>query len=271
MSEQPERHPMTLKTVRYTTPGIEAVTVRLDVAYRSGDEALTMDVYLPPRHGGAPVPVVIFVLGYSDVGVPHSLGCHFKEFGMSMSWARLLAASGMMAITYTARNPATDVHALLKYIRQNAAALGVATRKIGLLASSANVVVALSALMQDAELRCAALLYGFALDVDGSTAVADSSRAYGFVNACAGRSVEELPTDVPLFVVRAGNDQFAGLNTSLDAFLIKALARNLPLTFINHSSGAHAFDLDEDTRISRDIVRQTIAFLRFHLLEEAPI
>ena len=245
---------MTLKTVRYTMPDVHAVTVR----------------YSPPQaSGGAPVPAVVLVLGYPDAGVPLSLGCHFKEFGMSASWARLLAASGMAAVVYTTRTPATDVHGVLQHLRQNAAALGVDARRIGLLAASANVAVALSALMQDADLTCAALLYGFTLDLDGSTTEADMSRTYGFANACAGRSMDDLPGDIPLLVVRAGQDQFAGLNTSLDTFVTRALARNLPLSVINYPSGAHAFDLDEDTDASRNIVRQTLAFLRFQLVENS--
>ena len=270
MSDQAERHPMTLKTVGYTMPGVHAVTVRLDMAYKDGDEALMMDLYSPPQpKGGAQVPAVVFVLGYPDVGVPNSLGCQFKEFGMSTSWARLLAASGLVAIVYTTRTPATDVHAVLQYIRQNAASLGVDAQRIGLLAASANVAVALSALMQDPDLKCAALLCGFTLDLDGSTTVAEMSRTFGFANACAGRSMDDLPSHIPLFVVRAGKDQFAGLNTSLDTFLTRALARNLPLSVINYPSGAHAFDLDEDTDASRDIVKQTLAFLRFELVENS--
>ncbi len=266
MSDQTERHPMTLKTVRYSTPGVDAVTVRLDVPYKVSDEALTMDVYSArQQQGNAPTPVVVFVLGYPDVGVANPFGCRFKEFGMSVSWARLLAASGLTAVVYTTRTPATDIHAVLEHVRRNAASWGVDARRIGLLAASANVVVALSALMHDTDLKCAALLYGFTLDLGGSTAVAEMSRTYGFVNACAGRSVDDLPSELPLFVVRAGRDHFAGLNSSLDTFLTRALARNLPLRFINYAAGAHGFDLEEDTDTSRDIVRQTLEFLQFHL------
>lgn len=82
MSDQAERHPMTLKTVRYNMPDVQAVTVRLDMAYKAGDEALTMDLYSPPQpKDGAQVPAVVFVLGHPDVGVPLSLGCQFKELG----------------------------------------------------------------------------------------------------------------------------------------------------------------------------------------------
>jgi hypothetical protein len=265
MSEHAERHPITLKTVRYTTPGVDAVTVQLDVAYKAGDPALTLDVYSPPGgNGGAPVPAVVIVLGYPDVGVPHIFGCQFKEMGMSVSWARLMAASGMAAIVYTTRNPATDIQAVVQHIRQNAAGLGVDDHRRGMFAASGNVVVALSALMQDPDLRCAALLYGFTLDLEGSTAVAEAARMFGFVNACAGRSVDDLPGHIPLFVVRSGKDQFTGLNRTLDGFLMKALERNLPVSFVNHATGNHGFDLDDDSDTSGEIVKQILAFLRFH-------
>jgi hypothetical protein len=137
MSKQPARHPITLKTVRYTSPGVDAVTVRLDVAYKAGDAALRMDVYYPTEaSSGAPAPAVVIVLGYPDLGVPDILGCQFKEMGMTVSWARLLAASGMVAIIYTTRSPATDVHAVLAHIRQNGAWLGIDGHRIGIFAAS---------------------------------------------------------------------------------------------------------------------------------------
>ncbi len=266
MSDKTERHPIAQKTVRYAASGSDAVTVRADVPYKGDDPALTLDVYIPPGiGGGAPPPAVVIVSGYRDVGVTLRLGCQFKEMGMSASWARLVAASGMAAITYTTRDPAADVGTVIQYIRQHAASLGVEDR-IGLFAASANVVVALSALMgDDADLTCAALLYGFTLDGDGSTVVADAAQTYGFVNACAGRSVDDL-ANTPLCIVRAGQDQFPGLNQGLDRFVSQALRRNLPVTVVNYATGAHGFDLDDDSDSSRDVVRQVIAFLRFQLL-----
>jgi len=68
-----------------------------------------------------------------------------------------------------------------------------------------------------------------------------------------------------LFVVRAGQDEFPGLNRALDAFAGAALARNIPITMVNHPAAPHAFDLVHDTSTSREIVRETLAFMRFHL------
>ena len=125
--------------------------------------------------------------------------------------------------------------------------------------------MALAALMRDDTLKCAALLCGYTFDVEGSTAFADGSREYGFVNATAGRSIKELPAGVPLFVVRAGLEQFPGVNAALDHFAANALALNLPLTLVNHATGVHGFDCDEDSVVSRGIIQQVLAFLRLHV------
>jgi hypothetical protein len=105
------------------------------------------------------------------------------------------------------------------------------------------------------------------LDLDGSTGVADASELYRFVNPCSGKTVEDLPNNIPLWVTRAGGEQFPGLNESIDRFVSKAAARNLPITLVNHASAPHSFDLLDDTNATRQIIRQMLAFLRFHLLE----
>jgi hypothetical protein len=157
------------------------------------------------------------------------------------------------------------VHALLRHLRADAAALGLDVDRFGLFATSGNVTVGLSTLMRDRRLKCGALLYGYTMDMDGSTAVADIARQFGFVNACAGKSIDDLPADVSILFVRAGREQFPGLNAALDRVIERALARNQPLYLINHATGAHGFDLDEQTALSRGIVQQVLAFLQLHL------
>ena len=71
---------------------------------------------------------------------------------------------------------------------------------------------------------------------------------------------------MPLFLARAGRDEIPHLNDVLDPFIVKALARNLALTLVNHREGPHAFDLDHDSETSRRIIKQILGFLEFHLL-----
>jgi hypothetical protein len=103
------------------------------------------------------------------------------------------------------------------------------------------------------------------LDFNGSTRMADSARQFGFVNPCVGKSVADLPRDLPLFIARAGQDRMPGLNEALDDFVLKALTRNLPVTLVNHSNGPHAFDLFHDSETSREIIRRILQFMQFHL------
>src|SRR5205823_9904212 len=108
---------------------------------------------------------------------------------------RLIAASGLVAVTYMNRQPAADLDSLVRHIRENDAALGIDGSRMGIWASSGNVPLALSVLLRTAEpfLTCAVMCYGYMLDLDGSTTVADAARMVGFVNPCAGASVGDLP------------------------------------------------------------------------------
>jgi hypothetical protein len=184
MSQETEQDHITRKTVVYQAPGMEAVNVRRDVAYRETEAgALTLDLYHPPGSGGgARLPAVIVVAGYPDEGFEKAVGCRFKEMGSSTSWGRLIAASGMMAITYTNREPAADFAALLEYVQENAGALGIDESRIALWASSGNVPLALWGLMREGResLRCAVLCYGLMLDLDGFTHVAEAARTWKF-------------------------------------------------------------------------------------------
>jgi hypothetical protein len=270
MSGKTQPDDIAKKRVVYTIPGMDGVTVRRDAEYRLRDAgALTMDLYYPADSAGKdPRPAVVVVAGYPDVGYQRVLGCKFKELGSSVSWGRLMAASGMVAITYTNRDPVADTHALLGYVRSNAASFGIDETRIGVWASSGSVPLALSVLMGEGRnyLKCAVLCYGYMLDLEGFTGVAEAATKWGFVNPCAGKAVDDLPQETPLFVVRAGRDQTPDLNGTMDRFLAKALISNLPMTFVNHRDAPHAFDLLHDSETSREIVRQVLAFMRCHLL-----
>ena len=268
--------PISKKRAVYVIPGMEDAVVRKDVVYRTTDAGpVTMDVYTPAdAPAGAPLPAVVIVAGYNDVGAAKVFGCRFKEMGMAVSWAQLIAASGLAAIAYTNTSPADDLTALLRHIQDHGAALGIDGARIGLFAASGNVPLALWALMPESTdapgpkgsgLRCAALLYGYMLDLDGATGVAEAAQAFRFTNPNAGRTIDDLPPTLPLFVVRAGQEQFAGLNDSIDRFVAKAVARNQPLTFVNHAAGPHAFDLLHDSEASREIVREVLGFFRAQL------
>jgi hypothetical protein len=269
MSQQTQPVPISTRLVVYQLPGAGDVTIRRDVEYRETDAgALTMDVYYPPGlRDGAQLPAVVFVSGFPDSSVQAMFGCRLKEMGGYVSWAKLAAATGLAAVTYATTDPAADIHALLRSVRRNGASLGIDPNRIGVWACSGNVPNELSALRQEPRdhLKCAVLCYGLMLDLCGSADVAEAAKAFGFVNPGAGKSVEDLPLDLPLFIVRAGQDM-PQLNRTIDRFMEKALSCNLPVTFRNLPGAPHSFDLLDESDTSRETIKQMLAFMRFHLL-----
>jgi hypothetical protein len=268
-NDTPQDH-ISKKKVVYQMPGTDKVITERDIEYCATDAGpLTMDVYYPPdSKREVRIPAVIIVAGYPDGGLQKMMGARFKEMGFTTSWGQLLAASGMATIIYTNQEPAADITALLQYVRQNAASLGIDKNRIGLWAASGNVPLALSILMREDSdyLKCAVLCYGLMLDSKESTIVADTASQFGFTNPCAGKSIDDLPQNLPLFIARAGQDQFPRLNETIDHFIAKALVRNLPVTLVNYPSGPHAFDIMDDSETSREIIKQILTFMRFHLL-----
>ena len=251
--------------------GMDAVTVRRDVAYGSTDRHRRFDLYYPPGQAGdGRWPAVIIVAGYPETREPRATPLTYKEIGWTVSMCQLIAVSGMVAIAYTNRDPAVDLRALLQQIHESAGSLTIDPARIGIVAASGNVPTALTAIMHDASRppACAVFTYGCLLDLDGATDVADAARQFGFANPGAGRTFADLRRDVPLLITRAGRDQFPAMNASIDRFIRQGLLENLPMTFVNHAEGPHAFDLFDDSRTSRNIVRQTLGFLRQHLAAE---
>ncbi len=104
------------------------------------------------------------------------------------------------------------------------------------------------------------------LDREDTSFVAEAAKQFGFANPSAGKSVNDLLTNKPLFVVRAGQDQMPHLSEALDDFVVRVLGSNLPNTFTNHAAAPHAFDVFHDSDVTRKIIRQILAFLRSHLL-----
>ena len=269
MTQERPLNPIAQKRLVHSVPGMEAVLVRREQADgHAGEDSVEIDVYYPPTtESGRDCPAVLFVTGFPDAGAQRMLGCRLKEMGAYVSWAQLVAASGLVAITYANTNPTADANAVLQHVRQHAVALGINAHCLALWACSGNVPNALSVLMRNPEdLRCAVLCYGYLLDLDGSGHVSQAARTAGFVNPTEGFSVDDLPQNVPLLLVRAGRDQMPGLNETLDRFFAKALASDLPVTCMNHAHAPHAFDLFDDRQTSREVIRHIIDFLRVRLV-----
>ena len=65
----------------------------------------------------------------------------------------------------------------------------------------------------------------------------------------------------PMLIARAGLDD-AELNAGLDHFVQVALKNNVNLELLNHPTGHHGFDVEDNNARSREILKRTIEFLR---------
>src|ERR1043165_3795071 len=77
--------------------------------------------------------------------------------------------------------------------------------------------------------------------------------------------VTDFRRDLPLLLVRAGLDR-PGVNSNtpsgLTGLATLAMAQNVPVTVINNAGGHHAFEIADDDAITRDVIDQTIEFVK---------
>ncbi len=234
--------------------------VREGISY--ADEIRVFDIYLPEQ-GDDLAPVVVLVTGYPDPGFEERVGMKQMQVRAYKDWAKLLAASGMAAVIYSNVEPVEDAFMLLDFLRSEAAQLQIDPKRIAVWSCSGNVPNAINVLHKDSSLRCAALLYGFMLDAADSRVLQETAQAFGFANPHEG--MENFPENTPILVIRAGKDEFPGLNESIDNFEAEAVSRNSPVSVIRYPEGVHAFDTLDDSQRSIEMIKLCVGFLRLRL------
>lgn len=262
---------LVMTPVVYRVPGMERVTVKSNLKYTDADNPyLLMDVYSPPGPSkGERRPAVIFIHG--SAGAESKA----KDWGIYISWGRLVAASGMVGVTFTHRlgypkpllnEAGSDVDSAVAYVRANADSLGVDKDRICLAAYSGGGPL-LSAAMRDRPqyVRCLVAFYAF-LDVRQS----EPHRANETPETLARFSpITYLANDAeriaPLFVARAGLDAIPTMNDSIDRFVREAISKNAAVIIANHPRGVHGFDNQTDDERSREIIRAALDFMKAHL------
>ena len=261
------------KPVVYQVDGMDRVRVRKDLVYKKdGAVELKMDISTPEKQKpGESLPVVFFIHG----GVPRDVPVQPKDWGIYRSWGRLIAASGMAAVTFNHRvgypdpnlvQGAADLADAIAFVRGRAADFGIEPERIALAAYSAGgPLLAVPIREPKPYIRCLVAFYAF-LDLRPSALhrkFLSEEQIRRFSPAVAlSESSGALP---PIFVARAGKDQIPDLLSGLDRFVSEALARNAPLAFYNQPGGEHGFDNQEGDPRSRDIVREAVAFLKSNL------
>jgi acetyl esterase/lipase len=261
------------KPVVYQVEGMDRVRVRKDLVYKKdGAVELKMDISTPEKQKpGEPLPVVFFIHG----GVPRDVPVKPKDWGIYRSWGRLIAASGMAAVTFNHRvgypdpnltQGAADLTDAIAFVRARAADFGIDPERIALAAYSAGGPLLAAPIREPKPyVRCLVAFYAI-LDLRPSALhhkFLSEEQIKQFSPAVA--LSESAGNPPPIFVARAGKDQIPDLLPGLDRFVTEALARNAPLVFYNQPGGEHGFDNQEGDPRSRDIVREAVAFLKSNL------
>jgi acetyl esterase/lipase len=208
-------------------------------------------------------PVVIFVMAYADSS-PITKG-PLKELGQYVSWGRLTAAAGLIAVTYQTER-ADDIEALVAYIHKHADGLHMDPDRIGLWSCSGNCLAAVSFAMQKDRdyLKFAVFYYGLMLTPDNW--LRKEINGLCAPRGCYAAELKDIAyirTDLPLLVVKAGLDAVPYVNDSIDHFVGLAKEEHAVLTFVEFENAVHGFDIEQksDPKAS-EIVRQTLEFIK---------
>jgi acetyl esterase/lipase len=238
---KPERKTSWPGNVVYTMPETDKVLLASELTYYND---LKIDVYYPPSYNfDAKLPIVILAHGFQETDE------YDKDMPSHMDWAKLIAASGMIAVSAQAGSaPVENSYRVLDFLAANADVLGLDLTRIGVWACSGQGGPAFKAL-QDEKLP-----YRDAFKVAVFTYL-DFNTADPNV----------WPQNLSQFVVKAGRDQNIPGET-IDNFVNQARASKIPTEYIELADAPHAFDVLQNTQASKDTIQQALQFFRDKLL-----
>jgi len=131
-----------------------------------------------------------------------------------------------------------DFQRLVAHLTDHASAYGVDANRIAVFAESGATWAALPAVEDPSQsaIKAAVMYYGSA-------------------------NVDTFRSDLPLLWVRAGLDS-PRTNADIARIAFLAIAQNAPVTLLNHPTGRHGFEGRDDNAVTRDVIEQTLAFIK---------
>lgn len=258
------------KRIVYQIPEMEKVVRHQGIIYHSTNGVdLKADIYLPPDGGkDNNYPVVILVNGYPDSAVNEIWGRDQKDLQLFVSWGELLAASGIATVSYQTQFSLSETDSLINFLSDNSEEYGIDIKRIGVFGASANTLAAQSLMNKDYyNIKCAVLYYGILLTPDHRffASIDSAATMYGFYWSDL-RPITSIPTNTPMLITKAGNDEFQIVTETTDYYVSEALKSNAHVTYIHYPEGQHDFDILDDTETSRLIIKQTVEFLKTYLI-----
>jgi dienelactone hydrolase len=270
---EPTQVPFNNKFI-YDIPAMDAVNIKT-VKYETLSEPvkpLALDIYIPPeREAGALLPAVIMANAFPLTAPPlpditwsrNDPGSWFPY------WGRIIAANGLIAIGYDTLYP-NDLEAVVKYLQQNSAALGIDANRLGVMGCSSDAILASSFAYQEKReyLKFAVFYYGYVMTPENVM-----RQEYDAVCAEYGCYGAELPditrlrSDLPVLIVQSGKDSIPLNIQPIDRFEQLAKEQDAPLTLIRFAEGSHGFEMAENSTGAVktrgiEIIQQTVDFMK---------
>ncbi len=265
--------PFAERNIVFQLPGMDEIRVEKDQTYKSVDGvALKFDVYRPLHSSSAShLPAVVFVHGE---GPPEVIE-NSKDWGQYNGWGRLIALSGMIAVTFNRRSshffsrltePAADVEDLLDYVLDPTHKLGIDPERVAIWTCSGGAPFGMRAGLERG-VRCIATYYSRmslkpirdGIEGEMSDVLLDEFSPVWHLRSMPPGSVP------PIFIAKAELDDLVGVNESIDEAIEVAHARDLPVTVAKHALGEHGMDVRNDDDQMREIIAETLRFFRRHL------
>lgn len=242
-------------------PRMNSVTIRTEGTGNSGtgNSGPVLHVFSDPA-AVRPQAAVVFVLGYPDDAL--SVG-PLNETEHYRSWARLVATRGMAGVLYSTSRPVEDIATVMSVLTTRGHELGIDGSRLALWVASGNGPVAIHYLRSRGrvDLQAMVSLYGVLPPGDGFMAaeLSTMSSRQGYSLPVSTPS-DTLPTDVPILLVRPGNDHPLLLRV-MDRFVAWGRSQGAQIEVHRYPAGGHAFDAREDTDASRDVIEAVLSFL----------
>jgi dienelactone hydrolase len=251
--DAPTMDKVIIDTVKYPALSDPSKTLLMDVFYPSDRQTLGL------------LPAVILVNGF-----PNSGKYRGRTLDLFQSWGRLVASSGLIAVAFDSQN-ASDLDAVIRYLQQKGADIGIDGSKLGLWAASASAGLASSFAFQDGKeyLKFVVFYYPWIMTPDNY--LREEENAACLKIGCLGvqlADVKQLRNDLPVLVVRCGRDTPDNIAV-IDHFAQLATEAGVPLTLVDFDEGHHAFDQrtvseGENNAQAAEIIQQTLMFMKEH-------
>ncbi|HMD90019.1 MAG TPA: hypothetical protein VKF38_12735 [Anaerolineaceae bacterium] len=223
--------------VLYTLPSEDRVLLASELVFYG---KLFVDIYYPPGyHFDKKLPIVILAHGF-----PGSELCD-KDMPQHIAWAKLIAASGMIAVSaQPGDNPSESQNHLLDYLAANAGQLGIDPSRIGfwVVSGQGDPVT----------------------DAFSKSQYSDNFKAAVFMYSSSNIPIL-WPKNLALFVVKAGKDNDSG--DLLDLLVNNAKENKIPVKYVDLPDEDHAFDTNQNTQDVNHTIQQALDFYKQVLLK----